>query len=112
MKLSREEILQIANLARLQLREDEIENYRNQLSDILAHFTSLQNVDTSNIETNSSSLKNELPFRTDEIIPFKAINKILQVAPHIIENQFVVPPVFEILTTEKSSQGPNNEQSP
>ena len=70
MKLSREEVLQIASLARLELTEEEIENYGSQLSDILAHFESLQNVDTSTATETSSTLKEQLPFREDHPASF------------------------------------------
>ena len=93
MKLSREEVLQIASLARLELTEEEIENYGSQLSDILAHFESLQNVDTSTATETSSTLKEQLPFREDH--PFPAIQSILNNANEIIDNQFVVPAIFE-----------------
>jgi aspartyl-tRNA(Asn)/glutamyl-tRNA(Gln) amidotransferase subunit C len=95
MKLSREEVLQIASLARLELTEEEIQNYGDQLSDILAHFESLQSVDTSTATETSSTLKEQLPFREDQPALFPAIQSILNNANEIIDNQFVVPAIFE-----------------
>ena len=109
MKLSREEVLQIASLARLELTESEIKNYGNQLSDILAHFTSLQNVDTSSVPETTSSLKSELPFREDELSPFHSIEKILKIAPQVSDNQFVVPAIFETPSSTNPSQGSDHE---
>ena len=49
MKLSREEVLHIARLARVGLSEEEVRSLSKQLSQILEHFTVLQQVDTEDI---------------------------------------------------------------
>ena len=49
MKLSREEVLHIAALARLGATEDDITSFQEQLSNILVYFEALQQVDTDNI---------------------------------------------------------------
>ncbi len=113
MKLSREEVLQIASLARLELTEEEIQNYGDQLSDILAHFESLQSVDTSTATETSSTLKEQLPFREDQPTPFPAIQNILSNAHEIIDNQFVVPAIFEphqTLETDKKQNPTTDSQ--
>ncbi len=50
MKLSKEEVQKIAELARIELQEKEIEKYRDQLSDILGYVNKLQEVDTKGVE--------------------------------------------------------------
>jgi aspartyl-tRNA(Asn)/glutamyl-tRNA(Gln) amidotransferase subunit C len=47
MKLSKEEVQKIALLARIELKDAEIEKYRDQLSDILEYVNKLQEVDTA-----------------------------------------------------------------
>ena len=49
MQLKREEIQQIANLARLELTEEELEAYGSQLSAILGYMDELKEVDVDNI---------------------------------------------------------------
>ena len=49
MKLNREEVLHIARLARVGLSEEEVKALSKQLSQILEHFTVLQQVDTENV---------------------------------------------------------------
>ena len=49
MKLNREEVLHIARLARVGLSEEEVKALSRQLSQILEHFTVLQQVDTENV---------------------------------------------------------------
>jgi len=47
MKLSREEVLHIARLARLGMSDEEVETAREQLSNILENFEVLQTVETN-----------------------------------------------------------------
>lgn len=49
-KLSREDILKLAELARLDLTEEEIEEYGSELSEILQYVEKLQAVDTGNLK--------------------------------------------------------------
>ena len=50
MRLSREEVLRIAALAKIRMTEEEISRFQEQLSDILDNFEVLKQVDTENIE--------------------------------------------------------------
>src|SRR5574338_1362313 len=54
MKLTREEVEHIAQLARLELTEEEKDRFREQLSDILAYAERLQALDTSHIPPTAS----------------------------------------------------------
>jgi len=49
-KLSREEILHLAKLAKLQLTDKEIEKFQKQLSEVLDYISKLKEVDTKNVE--------------------------------------------------------------
>ncbi len=51
MKLTNEQIERIAHLARLSLREDEKEKFRDQISSILDYFEKLTEVDTKGVQT-------------------------------------------------------------
>lgn len=48
--LSKEEILHLAELAKLKLTEEEIKKFRIQLSEIISYIEQLNTVDTENIE--------------------------------------------------------------
>lgn len=50
MKLTKEEVQKIAELARIELKGEEIEKYREQLSDILGYVIKLQEVDATGAE--------------------------------------------------------------
>lgn len=49
-KLSREDVLKLARLARLELDDEEVEKYRAELSDILQYVEQLQSVDVKGVE--------------------------------------------------------------
>lgn len=67
MALTREQIEHIAHLARLKLRDEEKEKFRDQLSSILDYFEKLARVDTKNVPIISqiTDLKNVA--RKDEV---------------------------------------------
>jgi aspartyl-tRNA(Asn)/glutamyl-tRNA(Gln) amidotransferase subunit C len=66
MKLSKEEIQYIANLARLELSEEEMVIYGEQLSHILDHIDQLQEVNTDGIEITAQVTGLVNIFREDE----------------------------------------------
>ena len=49
-KLTRDDVLKLARLARLELSEDEIEQYRAELSEILQYVEQLQSVDVKGLK--------------------------------------------------------------
>ena len=81
MKLSREEVLHIARLARLGLSEAEIDKMREQLSDILENFEILQQVNTSDIPPTAQSIALQSVMRDDEVAPSLPPDVILANAP-------------------------------
>ena len=48
--LSKEEILHLADLAKLKLTNEEVEKFRKQLSEIIGYIEQLNKVDTENVE--------------------------------------------------------------
>ena len=95
MSLTLEEVTHIAELARLKLSPDELETYREQLSSILAHVASLQDLDTTGIPPTSSVLPPETVLRADEPRPGLTLEQVLQNAPDEEDGQFRVPPVLD-----------------
>ena len=94
MKVSREEILHIAKLANLEIKEDEIEKYATNLEDIL-NFAEIVNnapVDGLNVTIGANEKKNV--FRKDEIKIFEDNEALLQNAPSKEQNMFKIPKVI------------------
>jgi aspartyl-tRNA(Asn)/glutamyl-tRNA(Gln) amidotransferase subunit C len=95
MSLTLEEVKHIADLARLQLTDEEMQRYQHQLSDILDYAARLQQLDTSHIPPTASMLVESLPLRADEAVPGLTVDELLKNAPQAEQRQFRVPPVLE-----------------
>jgi aspartyl-tRNA(Asn)/glutamyl-tRNA(Gln) amidotransferase subunit C len=95
MKLSREEVLHIARLARLGLTEAEVNRLSEQLSNILENFEILQQVDTNGVPPTAqpNTLQNVL--KEDEIKPSLPQNEVLANAPQRDGDFFRVRAVLE-----------------
>jgi len=95
MKLSREEVLHIARLARIALTEAEIERYSEQLSKLLDHFEVLQQVDTTGVPPTAQSIDLRSVMREDTMRPSLPQDDVLANAPRREEDSFRVKPVLE-----------------
>lgn len=95
MSLTLKEVEHIAELARLELTEEEMERYRQQLSAILEYAASLQQVNTGQTLPTSSVLPPRSVLRADETAPSLGVDEVLRNAPQSEQHQFRVPPVFD-----------------
>ena len=95
MKLSREEVLHIALLARLGLTETEVDRFSEQLSNILESFEVLQQVDTSGIPPTAQAIPLQNVMRRDEVAPSLPQSDILANAPRKEEDFLRVQAVLE-----------------
>jgi aspartyl-tRNA(Asn)/glutamyl-tRNA(Gln) amidotransferase subunit C len=94
-KLSRDDVLKLARLSRLKLTDDEVETFRDQLSEILNYVEKLDEVDVAGLEPTYqvTGLKNVM--RDDETrdYGYKA-EALLDNAPDKQDNQFKVKRVL------------------
>jgi aspartyl-tRNA(Asn)/glutamyl-tRNA(Gln) amidotransferase subunit C len=67
MKLSREEVLHIAALCKLGVTDADVENFREQLSNILENFTALQKLDTAGVAPTAQSVALQNVIKNDEV---------------------------------------------
>ena len=95
MKLSREDVLHIARLARLGLTEAEVDRLREQLSNILENFEILQRVDTGDVPPTAQSIALQNVMRSDEVTPSLPPSDILANAPRREGDCFRVRAVLE-----------------
>ncbi len=95
MKLSREEVLHIARLARLGLTEAEVNKLREQLSNLLENFEILQQVDTSSTPPTAHSIALQNIVKDDEVAPSLPQDQILANAPRRDGECFRVNAVLE-----------------
>jgi aspartyl-tRNA(Asn)/glutamyl-tRNA(Gln) amidotransferase subunit C len=95
MKLSRDEVLHIARLARIDLTESEIDRLSEQLSHILENFEVLQQVDTTGVAPTAQSVALQSVMRDDEVAPSFSPDDILANAPRREGDCFRVRAVLE-----------------
>jgi len=95
MKLSRDDVLHIALLARLGLSESEVEKFSEQLSHILENFEVLQQVDTSNVPPTAQPIPLQNVMRADQDKESLTQEDVLANAPRREEEFFRVRPVLE-----------------
>ena len=94
MEVSKEEILHIAKLARLNLKEEEIPEYIKNLQDILNFANIVNEAPIDGLDTAIGAIDNYNVFRKDEIKVFEDNQSLLQNAPEKQNNMFSIPKVI------------------
>ena len=104
MKISREDVLRVAELAHLGLSREEVETYRNQLDRILSYIDKLNELDITNVEpmaqvTYSAAApgagRDHPELRDDVLLPCNVAEPILASAPDAAKPFFRVPKVID-----------------
>ena len=94
MALTQEEVLHVAELARLSLLPAEVEMFTRQLNDILAYVEKLQELDTAGVPPLAHVVPVANVFREDEVRPGLSRDQALENAPAREEGAFLVPRVI------------------
>jgi aspartyl-tRNA(Asn)/glutamyl-tRNA(Gln) amidotransferase subunit C len=105
MKISREDVLRVAELAYLELTPEEIETYQGQLDGILTYIEKLNELDLSSVEPMAQGLFKQPEaagaadahpeLREDVLCPADVSSAILAQAPDAAAPFFRVPKVIE-----------------
>ena len=95
-KLTRDEVLRIAELARLELSAGEVDAFTRQLDDILGYAEQLQEVDTAGVVPTSHPLAIDAALRSDDPVPSLALDHSLANTGHADRSAglFKVPKVL------------------
>ena len=94
MTVSKEELLHIANLAQLTLKDDEIDSYLANLKDILNFAEVVNNAPVDNLDITIGANEAKNRFRKDEIKVFEDNEALLANAPSKEMNMFKIPKVI------------------
>ena len=94
VKVSKEELLHIANLASLNLKEEEIDTYLLHLQDILNFANIVSGAPVNEMEQSVSVNKNCNVFRKDEVKRFEDVDSLLANAPTQEMHMFKLPKVL------------------
>ena len=95
MKVSKEELLHIANLASLNLKDEEVENYLENLQDILNFAEVVNNAPTEGLEETIGANENCNVFRKDEVCEFKDTDSLIQNSAEKERGMFKIPKVIQ-----------------
>ncbi len=91
-------IRKVADLARLELRDDEIQVYVKSIGDILKHVEQLNEVNTDGVEPLLHGLDDALVLRPDIARPFETDEngkpKVLKSAPDVLYDGYKVPQII------------------
>ena len=95
MKLSRHEVESIAHLARLQITEDQVPVYVQNLSRIIDFVNQLERADTEGVEPMAHPLNMTQPLRVDEVIESDQRDLYQENATATEAGLYLVPRVIE-----------------
>lgn len=95
MKISKKDVLNTAELARLEFDDETLSKFTRQLGDILVHIDDLAELDTENVEPTSHVLELSTPSRKDQVNQIITTEEALSNAPSKENDFFTVPKVIE-----------------
>jgi aspartyl/glutamyl-tRNA(asn/gln) amidotransferase, C subunit len=94
MKISKEELLHIAKLSDLEIKENEIEEYLKNLEDILKYTETIDKIDVSKLYETIGATDDYNVFRKDEVKQFDNIDQMMENGPEVDRNMFKIPKVL------------------
>jgi len=99
VKITRDDVVRVADLANLELSEAELETYRQQVDEILEYIGKLNELDTSKAEPMAQVLSGDqladATLREDLVVPCAVAEDVLKYAPDPEPPYFRVPKVIE-----------------
>lgn len=93
-KVSKEELLHIANLADLNIKDNEVDEYLKNLDDILNYVEIIQSAPIDNLDETIGTNEESNVFRKDEPVEFDNKKGIMDNAPELENNMFNIPKVI------------------
>jgi len=95
MSLTKQDVENIAHLARLAIDDADIPNYANNLSNILELVEQMDAIDTTSVEPMAHPLDAVQRLRNDEVTEQNQRERYQQVAPLTEAGLYLVPKVIE-----------------
>ncbi|WP_308860308.1 Asp-tRNA(Asn)/Glu-tRNA(Gln) amidotransferase subunit GatC [Paenibacillus radicibacter] len=95
MSITLKDVEHVAKLARLDLTDEEKDQFTDQLNAILKYAEQLGELDTTGVQPTSHAMILNNVMREDEVKPSLPIEKVMLNAPEEEEGQFKVPAVLE-----------------
>ena len=92
--ISRDDVLHVAKLARLDLTEAELERFTPQLAAVLEHAADVEALDVADVPPTAHPYPLSNVFRADELRPALDREEVFAAAPDVEDGRFKVPPIL------------------
>ena len=91
-RITRDEVLHVARLARLELSDADVEKFQEQLSNILEAVSKVSELDLSDVPPTAHPLEIANTWAEDEPVPSLPLDDVFANAPEREDDYFKVPP--------------------
>lgn len=95
MAISEEQVRHVALLARLALTDEQVHVLADQLSSILDHIETMQELDLADVPATAHAVSVTNSVRPDEVVPGLSREDALRNAPKQRDGYFVIPRIVE-----------------
>jgi aspartyl-tRNA(Asn)/glutamyl-tRNA(Gln) amidotransferase subunit C len=93
-RITTADVAHVARLARLELTEDELALYTQQLGAVLDHANDVEALDLADVPPTAHPLPIKNVYRADEIVPCLDRDEVLDQAPEVEDHRFRVPRIL------------------
>lgn len=93
-RISRADVAHVARLARLDLTDDELERFTEQLGAVLEHAGDVAALDTAGVKPTAHPLPLSNVLREDRVVAGLDREEVLAQAPAVEADRFKVPPIL------------------
>ena len=93
-KITKEEVKKVAQLARLELNENEINSHAEQLEKILEYIKQLERIDTDDVACTTRAIEVINVLRKDKKKNSDCIEELLELSPSREDQYFKVPKII------------------
>jgi aspartyl-tRNA(Asn)/glutamyl-tRNA(Gln) amidotransferase subunit C len=93
-RITTAEVAHVARLARLELTEEELELYTQQLGAVLDHANDVEALDLAGVPPTAHPLPIKNVYRSDVIVPCLDRDEVLDQAPQVEDHRFRVPRIL------------------
>jgi len=94
VRLTRQDVAHVANLARLHLSDEELDLYTEQLAVVLDHAADVASLDLNSVAPTAHAMAVTNVLRTDEPHPCLDRDEVLAQAPSVEDHRFRVPRIL------------------
>jgi aspartyl-tRNA(Asn)/glutamyl-tRNA(Gln) amidotransferase subunit C len=93
-RLTRDQVAHVADLARLELTEEELDLFTGQLAEILDHAADVASLDLTGVEPTAHAMAVTNVLRPDVPAPCTDRDELLAAAPSVEDHRFRVPRIL------------------